>query len=235
MTLARRIQPILRATLSLSLASAGVASCDGSDTDSTAVTDSTEVASQVACDADPCQCYLEGVTPAAPADYIELRALPYKEGEPLDIIDSTGTKCGTASDKAACKAAIAAATSTDVLVGKSNPFETGGFGPAILIVNRGDNVEVIDTAEGVTSLLAPIDTPREAVLIASLARYLVSCDDVEGGGVHAVGSGFELPGTKFTQDCFPVERKRYVLGVSAAGEVTEIESEVIEYEPGWCI
>lgn len=229
----RRVRMILRTTLSLSLAAVGSASCgSGADTGADAGVEP-DVVEPTACDTDPCRCYLDGITPADPADSIELRRLLPEDGKPYSIVDSVGTKCGTASDKAACKAAVAAATSDNAFV-LGEPLTPGGVGPLIFVVNRGDDVEVVDTAKGVTPLLAPIDTPREAVLIALLAGYSVSCQDWEGG-VHAVQSGFEVPATKYTSTCFPVVDTRFVLDVTAAGDITEIQSEVIEYEAGWCI
>jgi hypothetical protein len=104
-----------------------------------------------------------------------------------------------------------------------------------LVVTRGDAVEVISTAEAALALLGPIDTPTEAVLRASMAEYFVSCDDPERGGVRAAGDAYEVLATRLTASCDPVERTLYRLGVSAGGDVTELESEVIESESGVCI
>lgn len=175
---------------------------------------------------------VQDLSPAAPFDYIELRTVfdDVDDGEP-NVIQSAGTPCASATDAAACEAAIAAATS-------SEGFELGqcvlGCNRYQYLVNRGDEVEVVGTLDGVLALLGAIDTPNEAVLRAGMAGYHVPCEDVDKGGVKAVGDGFEVLATRITSGCDPVEITLYRVGVTADATVSELESDLISSESGSC-
>ncbi len=221
MTRSNHIGTILRHVLSLSLAPAAVA-C-GIDTDGFV---------PVACGPEGGTRYLSDLKTAEPVDFMELRTIA--DGEPGEarVISSFGEKCGSASDVPACEAALAAATS-------ERGFQLSqcvDFCPRhILVKNISDEVEVLDTKEAILSLIRPIDTAGEAVLAAELSGYRVACNNADEGGVRAAGSGFDVLGTKYTAVCDPIERTLFFLNVDPDGNVTEIDSEVIESESGACI
>jgi hypothetical protein len=216
------IAKILRHVLSLSLPPL-VGACGGIDT---------EGFETVACKADGSTEYLAGAKPKDAADYVELRQLEDFSGGAPRAIDSTGAKCANATDKAACEAKIA-----EVMSDKG--FFLGGCTDVcvrhVLIVNTGDDVQVLATKEEVNAWLGPIDAPADAVLVASLAGYRVACNEPEMGGVRPAGSTYEVLGTKYTSTCSPIEEKLFILGVSAEGAVTEVDAEVINSDSNACI
>lgn len=222
MASSNHIAKILRRVLSLSLPPL-VGACGGIETESF---------EPVACKADGVTEYLAGAKPKDPADYVELRVLAEFTGPTSRLINAVGDKCATATDKVACAEKIASATSVKGFA-LGDCVDVCAF--HILVVNTGDEVTVLDTKEAALAWLGPIDAPADAVLAASLAGYSVSCNQPEEGGVRAAGSTYEVLGTKYTAICDPIEKSLYVLGVSADGKVTEVESEVIDSQSGACI
>lgn len=177
--------------------------------------------------------YLSGLAPADPYDYIELRRREsFSESPFTEVTQRSGEACSGASDRDACLAELTALEPTE-------GFRIGQCVDLceefVFVLTRGDAIEVISTTEAALALLGPIDTPTEAVLRAGMAEYYVSCDDPERGGVRAAGDAYEVLATRLTASCDPVETTLYRLGVSAGGDVTELESEVIESESGVCI
>lgn len=217
----KRLSALLRNILTLSIATAG---CGGIDVD----------------ELDPVPCadgrpdYLTGLVLAEPADYIELR-----EGHPDFVmsgahttLQTSGTKCAKASDAAACEAAIAAATSKEgLLLGEC--FDI--CSPNYFVVNRGQDVVVVDSKEGLLALLGPVNSPADAVLVAAAAGYNIGCGDSERGGVLEGSGKYEVIGTRTTQYCDPVEVTRYRLEVGSDGQVKEVESDILSSESGVCI
>jgi hypothetical protein len=165
-------------------------------------------------------------------DYIELRRREGFSPESEAVAETFGTPCATAADAGACQAAIANATSESAFrMEECSDVCTEYY----LVVNRGDAVEVINTADGLRQLLGETDTPGEAVTMARLAGYSVSCEEIETGGVKATGTGFEVIASKLTSACTPVETTQYRLSVSHAGAVDELESTVYDSNSGACI
>lgn len=213
-----RVARVLRSVLSLSLAPLAGA-CGGIDTDGF---------EEITCNRDGTTPVLEGLQPATPADYLELR-----EVEGSLVREAHGTPCATATDPAACEAAIAAATTTQgFMVGQCVDFCPLSY----LVVNSGDEVTVLDTAAAVRAWMAPLETDQEAVLAVRLAGYSVTCRDPDRGGVKKGEDGYEVLATKITSSCDPIETTLYVVSVDSSGEsVKELESEVIESDSGACI
>jgi hypothetical protein len=218
----RPIDKILRHVLSLSLAPV-VGGC-GIDTSGF---------EPIACTSDHETSFLAGIEPEEPADYIELRQFEAFTVEPeMRTREAIGEKCSGATDKAACEAAVAEAAPR-----QGFPLgECGSFCEHhILIVNKGDDVTVIDTPEGVRAWLGPVDTPSDAMIAAALAGYNIGCSNPDTSGFKAVGGGYEVLATQTTSDCTPYERTLYVVSVGADGAVRELESEVIVSEDGGCV
>lgn len=218
----RRLRTTLQRIVALSLTSA--AACGGVDTGGFEA---------VPCAAGERVDYLAGLTLADPADYLELHEFEF-EPSTARLLQSAGVKCGAATDKAACEAAIAAAATNAMAgfeLGQCVQVCTNGY----LIVNRGDDVSVVSTKEDMLALLAPIDAAADAVFATELDGYRVQCGDVERGGVKKVGSTFEVIATRITSGCNPVEKTQYRLGVDEKGAITELESSVVESDSGSCI
>lgn len=194
---------------------------------------STEGYEPLACDENYQPQLLADLSLPTPADFVELLSREsYDESGAWTSVDSVGSACASASDVDACQDAIAAATSdTGFPMGQCVQICTN----YMLIVNRGDEVEVIDTAEGVRALIGDIDAAAEAAMIARMGAYSMSCDDAERGGVRAAGEGWEVIATRITSDCAPIIEERYQLGVSADGELTELASEVLSRDASACI
>ncbi|AKT36726.1 hypothetical protein [Chondromyces crocatus] len=168
-------------------------------------------------------------TPGGADDYLELRQIE----DVTSPAQTQGTPCATASDVAACQEQIA--TAADQVTTGFRVGDCADLCPQhILIVNSGDQVTVLASAEAVKDWLGPVDSPADAVLMAQLAGYDVPCNDPEEGGVKAVGSDYEVLGNKYMSQC-PVERAKFRLKVNAQGAVRELESEVIESDSGGCI
>ncbi len=215
---ARRLGTILQRILTLSIASAGCGGIDVGGFEAPACKDNHLD-------------YLSGLSLAEPADYLELRTFEF-DAVDAKLLQTRGTKCGGASDKAACEAAIAAASAPEGFVlGQCVQICTRGY----LVVNRGDQVTVLSDKEAMLALVAPTDNTTEAMLAAELAEYNVVCGDPERGGAKKVGSGFEVLATRITADCDPIEKTLYRLGVDEKGATTELESTVVESESGACI
>lgn len=169
---------------------------------------------------------LSGLTLAEPADYLELRERSSWDTEsPWETVDSAGTACTSATDLEACQAALEAATAeTGFRLGECLDL----CSDSLLVVNRGDAVEVISDPGEVLTLLGSVDTPEEAALVVGLGGYRVSCGEDPGeGGVRAGVDGYEVIATAYTSICAPIIVERYQLGVSSDGTLTELDSEVI--------
>ncbi len=162
-----------------------------------------------------------------PVDYLELRPVP-EMGGPVGEVQMAGDACATATDVAACQAAIMAATSTQGFVlGDCVDFCPSYF----LVVSSGDLVEVLSSSDAVKERVVPIDGPTDAVLAVELAGYTVLCGDPERG-VKEVADGYEILAVRTTSICEPIESTLYRLHVKSGGAVEELESEVVSTSDG---
>jgi hypothetical protein len=216
----KRLSRLLQPIVSLSIASAG---CGGIDT--TAFT-------PVPCAGDGGPDYLSGLRLTEPADYLELHTIASAEQPSGGVVQTFGTKCAAAQDKDACSTAIAAATSTTgFFLGQCVQICQEHF----LVVNRGNSVSVVAAEQEVLDLLAPIDAPADAVLIAALARHTITCGDADTSGVHKAAGGYEVLSQRYTSSCNPLEVTQYVLKVSPDGDIVTAESAIVSSEAGVCI
>ncbi|WP_438011081.1 ferritin-like domain-containing protein [Sorangium sp. So ce321] len=216
---------VLRRVLALSLAPVLAGTCAGIDTSGFAA---------VACRDGREPRYLEGLRPGAAAGYLELREHLHLHGESHAprAIETSGTPCAQATAPTACAAKIAASSSTE-------GFRLGECVQIcprhVLIVNAGDDVDVLRSKEEVKAWLGRVDSPEEAVLVAALEGYEVACGGSAPGGVRPADEGYEVLATRFTSLCAPVETTQYVLRVGADGHLGEVASEVIRSSAGVCI
>jgi len=185
----------------------------------------------VACVSDGRPNLLSGLALAQSADYLAL----YETGEFIDgtlLVQELGDACASAADIPACQTAIAAASAS-----------TGfGLGQCVqvcseyyLVVNAGDQVDVISDDASLAAILGEIDAPKDAVVRVMNEGYQVACENQERGGVLETDGGYEVIATKLTADCDPVETSRYQLAVGRDGSVSILDSEVLESEDGVCV
>lgn len=176
---------------------------------------------------------MSGLSPDEPADYVALLSRGgFDTGGAWAMASSSGTACATATDATTCQAAIDAATAdAGFLLGQCVQV----CPQYILVVNRGDDVEVVSDVDGVRAQIGTVDTAAEAVWIASMAGYSVACGDIEDGAVREVDGGWEVIATKMTSDCDPIEITQYRLSITSAGSLSELESDVVSSEKGACV
>ncbi len=161
---------------------------------------------------------LSRVVPTEPLDYVELRQASYATH--TNVLASYGNKCGEASDLTTCSTEFDGLDSTD------------GFGRCVdhdcrkfYVINRGDTNFVADRRDRLLSFFGAIDAPEEALTMASEAGYRWNASNKEDGAYLAGSDGYQLIVIKTTNSCNPVETWRYLLQVTPAGEVSELEAE----------
>jgi hypothetical protein len=176
------------------------------------------------------------VTLAEAADYWELRRSAVGATE-FTVVLSTGEKCATAADPAACE------TEFDEL------SATEGFGPACveeeqdcfqyIALNRGDTNEIITSSEDLVTFLGDIDTRTEAAMVAYSHEYewgINGDQEPAAGGVREVeGGGYELLVTELVQTCEPVVRDRVLLNVATDGEITDTRRQIYSAACNECL
>jgi len=169
------------------------------------------------CDGKGAATYLDGLEPASPADGMLLTTEYFDS--PIQTLEEAGTPCSGASDTHYCQIAL---TQSSLL-----SFVLGTYGQlplrAQLRATRGDDVEILTSYDDLREFLAPVNTPAEAVLLAS-EGYGVACGR---GGSRPVADGFEVQLFQYP-GCDG--RTRYLLHVDQDGNVTKVSSEV-EKEP----
>jgi len=169
----------------------------------------------VTCDGNQ-QSWLVGLNPGVPTEYTELRFLDFQGASRL--VETQGTRCGGATNFAACEDAFAALGS-----GQGFPFNEctdAGCFTAELVATQGDAAVLIASIGDLISFLGPIDTPNEAMLISSTTRVNVSC---VRGGAKPAGDGFDVQA--FThQGCDG--RTRHIQHVDAAGNLRAVDTVV---------
>lgn len=172
-----------------------------------------------------------GLSPTKPVDYTELRVQSPRIDDQPRALNSSGTRCATASDKAACEAAIGA------LVTQSGFLEACFqiCSRYSLVTSSADTITPIDSQAALKAFLGPIDTPQEALLIAFAEGYSISCQDKQRGAVKRVGDGFEVIGTKGYACGVGTSVKQYLLGISATGEVSRTSEVVLEVGRPDCV
>ena len=210
-----RLEPLLKNAVALAMVSpASVIGCGGDDDLRHLENEPGFV--RLSCET-PEKDVLDGLTPEPPVDFIESRPLMFQDLP----TNSTGEQCGSATDKTACAALVANATSTTgFFVGQCVQLCPEQF----WVVNRGDQVFTLASASSVTSFLGRIDTPEEAILVAQLNGFEVPCDR---GGAAPIPGGFDVQA--FTHEGCDGSTRHIVRVTSGAGRV-ELGADV-EREP----
>lgn len=175
--------------------------------------------------------------PGPSVPYLELRVSYGGTGQGSAVATS-GTACTNATDVDACRSALETA---DVTTGfESLPgavSRSGDMGPSrtYLVVERDGIVTTVSTDAELRALLGPIDSLKEAALLASVRGYRVVCgadDDNSTGEASgadwrvSVQSGFACgEGTKL---------EAHVLRVGSSGDVSIESTTVLEHGSSNC-
>src|SRR5262245_17316304 len=105
---------------------------------------------------------VEGLKPAVPVDYIELRIGQQTDGgATFTTLSKTGTLCLTANNKEQCQLNFQIETESNRI-----GFQMGCYPSCtweVLFATRGEQVSVITDALTLDKFLAPYDTEQEAV------------------------------------------------------------------------
>jgi hypothetical protein len=169
-----------------------------------------------------------GLSPAAPTDFVQLRRFNSYLGGGADeavAASSSGTACATASNPSACESTLRGLTSQSGFRSSCGELCTTYY----IATTRGDEVAALTTLEALKSFLGTIDTTQEAALLAFAQGYNLNCSELDRGAVRAnVDGGFNVIATKGFACGANTAVTRYVLEVSASGEVKEVRSDIIE-------
>jgi hypothetical protein len=171
---------------------------------------------------------VSGLSPARQTDFVQLRRTVSSPGTGYSdeaVQASSGTACATASDRAACESALSGLTSSSGFRSTCVELCTDYY----LATTRGDEVAAHTTLEALRGFLGTIDTAQEAALLAFASKYDLSCSDLERGAVRTNADGsFNVVGTRGYACGANTAVTRFVLQVSASGEVKEVSSHIIE-------
>lgn len=152
-------------------------------------------------------------------DFIALREV-LNDAETGSETQARGTRCANASDDAACRAAFDAAWPS----AKGAWTECGQIGciKYAVVVNRGDEVKLIDTHDGVLALLGTIDNEHEAAFWADTSTYSPVCGETQFSPLE--GGGFRLQTNEMVAEC-PIQIDTITFDVSPAGEFNVVGRE----------
>ena len=245
--MAARIHRLLLGTLTASLAACGggtaaVGSGDGGTDASTTTSDAGldaggELSAPFTCAATQTRyspAALEALRAATGLDYLEARLVndggfdDAGASKKVSIDATAGTKCATASNAAACTAALDALVVTDYLFPQCGGCVPGGD---IFAYTRGDTVADVSNQAELSALVATVDAPAKAWVLATAAGFAVSC--TKDGWVRETSDGYVLVASHTISDC-PFRTERVVLHVARSGEVTVLDR-VADAESGACI
>lgn len=177
-------------------------------------------------------------------EYIELRdGYPESQQAP-QLLASIGTKCQSATDQAACNAAVAAATVSAGFETLPDALPQSGYVQRMtryLVTTQGGTVRTITNAEQLAQLLGPIDTLHEAALVASVRNHEIVCPPAEP---HSSGEAYTPAGQSaasfrlvtFTGIACGAGSSRDALTVSVApsGDLTVDARSVVKHGDGAC-
>jgi hypothetical protein len=141
----------------------------------------------------------------------------------------TGTACATATTPECA----------DKIAHHEEPFQVTKWDQVpserSVVTTRGDDVRRWLGLDQVRSLLGPINTLDEALLLVLTANFGLVCDDATQSSAEAVSDGYLIYATKRTSDCAPIDVRRFKLHVSHAGVISELGSELLFRDPTTCI
>jgi len=209
------------------------------DTDAIDEAGSAQVADGVACaPGAELPISARGLSPARRFDYLAIRTshgIQASEEGPerwtlstFDVVSEAGTACATATARE-CHQKIRM---------HPEPFRPTSClqlcNETSVVTTAGDEVRRWVGVPEILSLLGPIDTPDEALLLVESMGYDLTCNDAERTTVRAAPDGFIVTATKITRDCAPVITTRFTFRILRSGEIQQVRTEEIERSDG-CI
>lgn len=170
-----------------------------------------------------------GLSPSLPADYVELRAI--RAGSSTltrgmaQVLSSRGMRCATALDAAACRAEVDAIDDLGAGFRRICPVPSPECTSYGLVSTRGSTVTRVRDKPELLAFMQPIDSRQEALLWAFTEPYDVC--NTNTNGVREVPGGYEVLVTRGS-GCGPNnDLVGVLLGVSASGALTELQTEVL--------
>ena len=192
-----------------------------------------------------------GFRPAAPVDFVGLRiestspraasaSDPIAPGGAQQVaawsarfVDSQGTLCGTAKDKAKCEQAVAAVRELGttcqgltivprVAAMEAPSIPQGTCETQYLLYTRGDEVGLVRNAREAIAFFGPIDSGEEAAYVARAGGETLSCSGPTGSGAGyaSVAGGYNVATGQ--RDCDGNESGRIVqIATNGAPSVVE--------------
>ena len=170
---------------------------------------------------------LDGLRPAVPVDYMELRQrVPASEPK---ILSNTGQECYMVTSGSKCQDALAAAETAPGF----HPCSNTDCGHS-LATTLGDTVSAYPDTKSLLGFLGVIDTPMDAVMMVYAQGYDVSCTDKSVGGVRAAlnGDGYEVLASLISPSCNPTKITGYQFHVTRGGALTYFSSWPVSVVPG---
>jgi hypothetical protein len=234
----RHLRSLFQSVTTLTLAaSAGSIACGG-ETNAGPKELSRDLYTVDVCDEGGRYNSVSGLEPETPVDYIELRehqdpTTPEPGGTTttpvaVRLIESSGTACATATDKAKCTTALA-----DLRSKGPGLKSTCGNCPRTIrhfVFTRGDEVGMLESEGALTKFLGVVDSPKEAALLATVGtRRSVVCDGRKN--VRAVANGFRVL-TQTGGGCNSGFEQS--VEVSSDGQAKEVES-IQTSQGGGCV
>jgi hypothetical protein len=151
-----------------------------------------------------------GLEPSVETDFIGL----YSSSNTLDVVElvqSSGTLCAGASDRAACEAAAAAFDAERTGI---HPYYWGPH--YVFVYTSGDTVGIIYDAAELKAFLGAIDTPNEAALVLWSINRPLAC----GETINEDEAGYYARGTWQVSDC-PFTDQELLLHVARDGSTEQ--------------
>ncbi len=168
-----------------------------------------------------------GLSEQVPVDYVELRSeqQQWTDAMPpmVNVTDKEGTVCAKAMDLPACSSKLA-----NLRTQAGWMIDGYGGGPAQVIqyeyvaYTRADEVNAVTTVPALTTFLMPIDTVKDAALIAHSSGHRIVCDGRKNG--RKTASGWELI-TQTGHTCGPnTGIDEHIVSVSTGGTLIVVSS-----------
>ncbi len=154
------------------------------------------------------------VVPDVAADYVEFREQSFPSASSYDVLSAVGDKCATAASPADCLDRL------DTITVLTTGFHFTGHPDdhvKYLVVNRGDEVSLVDTSDSVAAFIGAVDSRDEAMLRVAAAGYYWSTTNLATGGIREVADGFEIIATQ--SELCPASSTAYLLRVTTAGDL----------------
>lgn len=152
------------------------------------------------------------------------------------VLGERGTVCAGASDEATCRQAVSKLEDELPRPEKKECLAQICTGLVYVLTTQGDAASVVHSVDELRTLLGPIDTSREAWLLAQVALGATphACGDAELSAYRPLQTGgYELRERAFTQRCRPVEKSEIIYRVDDSSQRT-VEKTVLSSE-GWCM